>query len=222
MRRDFFEKYSKASKDKPAVLRSVYRYLTDHSFAPENEKEASVDCREHTLMQCLDDKAIISVGEPEKPTTVFSRIHNPGLVSGNNRLLSLDHDFHICGIVPSVCLIVDIPEDAQGSFHHGNVHITVKDKIFEPSDPIRHSAETLKIVRVVNCENDDINSDFPIIIRYTDGGLDHRTTYKSIQFAAILEFLELGLDMFIHCRTAPNQSYNNPAERVMSLLTLGL
>ena len=125
--------------------------MTGHSFAPENEKEASVDYREHTLMQCLYDKAIIPVGEPGKPTTVLSMIHNPALVSGNNRLLSLDHDFHICGIVPSVCLIVDIPEDVQGSFHHGNVHITIKDKIFKPSDPIRHSAETTRICFL--CEN---------------------------------------------------------------------
>jgi hypothetical protein len=28
--------------------------------------------------------------------------------------------------------------------------------------------------------------------------------------------------MFVACRTAPHQSFNNPAERVMSLLNLGL
>jgi len=40
--------------------------------------------------------------------------------------------------------------------------------------------------------------------------------------SAILEFIALDLDLLIACRTAPNQSYNNPAERVMSLLNLGL
>lgn len=96
-------------------------------------KHFSVKWREHTMMQCLDDKAIIPIGEPGKPTTVYSRIHNPGLVCGNTSpLLSLNHDFHICGLVPSVCLLVDIPNDIKGSFHHGNVHITVKDKIFQP------------------------------------------------------------------------------------------
>ena len=38
----------------------------------------------------------------------------------------------------------------------------------------------------------------------------------------IIEFIALDLGLLIACSTAPNQSYNNPAERVMSLLNLGL
>ncbi|XP_060585359.1 uncharacterized protein LOC132741240 isoform X2 [Ruditapes philippinarum] len=185
-------------------------------------KHFAVKWRSVTLMQCLDDKAIIPVGEPGKPTAACSRSHNRGLVAGTNpQLLSLDHDYNICGLVPSVYLDVIIPSQVTETFHRGDVHITVKDKIFEASSPLRHGTESLKIVRETRSQ-DGVHSDCPIIIRYTDGGPDHRTTYASVQFAAILEFIALDLDMFIACRTAPNQSYNNPAERVMSLLNLGL
>ena len=68
----------------------------------------------------------------------------------------------------------------------------------------------------------DIHADAAILLRYTDGGPDHRTNYLSVQITAILEFISLDLDMMVLARTAPNQSYNNPADQVMSLLNLGL
>lgn len=55
MRRDFFEKYSKASRDKPAVLRSVYRYLTGYSFAAENKDQSEVEnpiCEFLMILNC--------------------------------------------------------------------------------------------------------------------------------------------------------------------------
>lgn len=184
-------------------------------------KSFAVRWRDHSYFQCLDDKAIVPVGEPGRPVGAVNRAHNRGLVSSTgSRLLTLDHDFHICGIIPSVCLMVDIPDNARGSFYRGDLHITLKDKVFQPSHPLRHSAETINILRADS--DDGVNSKRPILLRYTDGGPDHRTTYTSVQLASILEFIALDLDMFVACRTAPHQSYNNPAERSMSLLNLGL
>ncbi|KAH3885450.1 hypothetical protein DPMN_009444 [Dreissena polymorpha] len=40
--------------------------------------------------------------------------------------------------------------------------------------------------------------------------------------ACLLAFIALHLDMLVTARTAPSQSYHNPAERVMSTLNLGL
>ena len=185
-------------------------------------KNFAVKWRDHCHMQCLDDKAIVPVGDPGKPMTAVSRSHHSGLTSGErNQLLCVDHDYHLCGIVPSVCLTVEIPDTPRGSFYHGDVHVTLKDKIFQPSSPFRHSTETVGLVRQF-CSDDDVNSRKPILVRYTDGGPDHRPTYTSVQIASILEFIALDLDMFVACRTAPHQSFNNPAERVMSLLNLGL
>ncbi|WAQ98025.1 hypothetical protein MAR_022398 [Mya arenaria] len=43
---------------------------------------------------------------------------------------------------------------------------------------------------------------------------DHCTTYQCVQIAAIAEFIALDLFLFIAIRTAPNQSCNNPAEKI--------
>lgn len=69
----------------------------------------------------------------------------------------------------ALSVFVDIPDNSRGSFYHGDVHITLKDKIFQPSTPFRHAAETVKIVRSYFSEY-DVNANKPIIVRYTDGG----------------------------------------------------
>ena len=186
----------------------IFRYL----------KCMAVRWREHTILQCMDDEAIVPIGESGEAVSTGVRAHHRALVTPGQTLLALDHDYHVAGIVPSVCLIVDIPKNDKDSFYHGTVHCTVKDKIFEPSSPLRHGVETMSITRGIA---GDIHADAAILLRYTDGP-DHRTNYRSVQITAIWEFISLDLDMMVLARTAPNPSYNNPAERVMSLLNLGL
>ena len=184
-------------------------------------KSFAVKWKDFSIFQSLDDKAIVPVGNPEQPVSTGVHSHHGAIVANENRVVALDHDFHVAGIVPSVYFAVSIPESIHDSFYRGSVHVTVKDKVFEPSSPLRHSAETVKIVRNYFSE-DDVNCQFPIVIRYTDGGPDHRTTFKSVQMSCLLEFIALDLDMLVAARTAPAQSYHNPAERVMSTLNLGL
>ena len=38
----------------------------------------------------------------------------------------------------------------------------------------------------------------------------------SVKLAAILQFIDLNLDMYVAIRTAPHQSYRNPTERCMA------
>jgi hypothetical protein len=184
-------------------------------------KSFAVKWKDFSLFQCLDDKAIVPVGNPDQPVSTGVRSHHGAIVANDNKVVALDHDFHVAGIVPSVYFGVTIPQSVYDSFYRGSVHVTVKDKVFEPSSPLRHGAETVKIVRKYYSE-DDVNCTFPIVIRYTDGGPDHRTTFKSVQMTILLEFIALDLDMLVAARTAPSQSYHNPAERVMRTLNLGL
>ena len=44
----------------------------------------------------------------------------------------------------------------------------------------------------------------------------------SVQLSLIALFLNLNLDCLIACRTAPNHSWKNPVERIMSILNLGI
>jgi hypothetical protein len=62
----------------------------------------------------------------------------------------------------------------------------------------------------------------PILCLFTDGSSDHRCTYGSIQVALISLFLSGDYDMLIAVCTAPHHSWVNPAERIMSILNLGL
>ena len=59
----------------------------------------------------VDDKATIPIGDPSCPLSTGVRGHNCSLVSlSGPQLHALDHDFHVCGIIPSVAFVVDIPE----------------------------------------------------------------------------------------------------------------
>ena len=129
-----------------------------------------------------------------------------------------DHDFTKLSLTPSVTFFISIPNDISGSFYDGQVFVSYKDTVFEPSTAIRHSAEFL----------DALNIQYrhqimpPILCLYTDGGPDHRCNYGSVQIALICLFLCGDFDLLIAVRTAPNHSWTNPAERVMSILNLGL
>lgn len=62
----------------------------------------------------------------------------------------------------------------------------------------------------------------PILVLYTDGGPDHRCDYISVIYSMVYLFLDLDLDMLVLARNAPGHSWRNPAERIMSILNLGL
>lgn len=66
--------------------------------------------------------------------------------------------------------------------------------------------------------DDGVTAAKPILVNYTDGGPDHRTTYGSVMDAGVILFVLLDLDMYATFRTATNGSWANPAERGMSLL----
>ena len=100
------------------------------------------------------------------------------------------------------------------------VHVALKDKVFQPSNAFHHEKELVDIVRA-NCSEDGVSANDPIMFLYSDGGPNH-WIFKSVKIAAIYIFMALDLDAYIAARTALNQSYHNPAERVMSTLNLGL
>ncbi|GBC18616.2 hypothetical protein GLOIN_2v1779563 [Rhizophagus irregularis DAOM 181602=DAOM 197198] len=81
---------------------------------------------------------------------------------------------------------------------------------------LRHSAEWLKCLR----KKYTILPEMLVI--YTDGGADHQTTFGSVQLAMICLFLEGDFNFLAAVRTAPYHSWSNSAERIMSIINLGL
>ncbi|CAB4381993.1 unnamed protein product [Rhizophagus irregularis] len=133
-------------------------------------------------------------------------------------LAAADHDFTKLSLTPSVIFFISIPNDISESFYNGQVFVSYKDTVFEPSSAIRHSAEFLNALNV-QYEHQILP---PILCLYTDGGPDHQCNYGSVQIALICLFLCGDFDLLIAVRTAPNHSWTNPAERVMSTLNIGL
>ena len=73
-------------------------------------KDFAVKHKSIVRMISVDDKAIIPIGEPGLPVSTGVRGHNRSLVSAGHELAALDHDFHVSGLVPSVALVVDLPD----------------------------------------------------------------------------------------------------------------
>jgi len=132
-------------------------------------------------------------------------------------LTSSDHDFTKFSLTPSVIFFCDIPKDISESFYNGQVYVSYKNTVFQPSFALRHSTEFYKTLLQQYDEN------LPeILLLYTDGGPDHRNTFGSVQIALICLFLQGNFDFLASIRTAPYHSWMNPAERVMSILNLAL
>lgn len=181
-------------------------------------KQFSVLHSESILMISVDDKAIVPVGDPQRPVSTGVRGHNRSLVIGSaSNLKALDHDFHVAGVVPSVSFFPRIPGDARDSFFSGPVFVTLKDKVMQPSNALRHATELSKVIE------SNFSSQVPqILLLISDGGSDHRVTFLSVKVALIALFLKLDVDMLIAIRICPYQSWSNMAERVMSTLNLAL
>ena len=61
-----------------------------------------------------------------------------------------------------------------------------------------------------------------VVLLLADGGPDRNMTFASVQAPLLAVFKRSNLDMLVVCRTIPKQSYNNPVERCMSTLNIGL
>ncbi|KAI8517529.1 hypothetical protein Bbelb_035460 [Branchiostoma belcheri] len=184
---------------------AIFKYL----------KSFAVKFREYTALVFMDDKHGIKVGEPGYPVAAVDRGKSV-LVSRDTVFAVADHDFTKLKITPSVTLVCDIPESESDSFYRGKVYVALKDATFQPSSPIRHQTELYDVL------NQAGKLGLPILCQYSDGGPDHRLTYVSVQVSLICMFIMLNLDMLVCARTAPQNSFRNPVERIMSVINLGL
>ena len=176
------------------------------------EKEFSVKYRPYVTFVCQDDKHTCKVGEPGYPVAAVER--GKSVIVGMDQSMQVgDHDFCNISITPSVTFILDVPEDMDGSFYRGQVYVGVKENCFEPS-PLRHNTELSTVLKGTD--------DREILCLYTDGGPDHRVTYISVQLSLICLFLRHNYDMVLAVRTPPYGSWKDPAERIMSILNIGL
>ncbi|XP_053389758.1 uncharacterized protein LOC128552728 [Mercenaria mercenaria] len=165
-------------------------------------------------MMCCDDKAKVPVGDPGVFISTGVR-GKKTLAPVSETLEALDHDMTKSSLCPSVYLECEVPMSIEKSFVRGQVNVVVNDSVFQSSNPFRHAA----IVCDILAKRDPLPK---VFLRFSDGGTDQRNTLESVKCAAICIFKEMNLDMLILGRCAPGHSWVNPAERIMSILNLGL
>jgi len=195
-----------------------------------------------------DDKAKVAFGEPSHPVDTGVRPHGrivaPVAINGVAIIEdALDHSFHLGSLTPSVNLFQIIPTHIDSSWVTGDVKVTINDSVFRPSNGFQHFAQLA--LQIINCacieagQNSLVSlraykslaadskilimSFIPsIVLLSTDGGGDHKNTNLQNQAAQLSFLLLLDLHCFICNRNAPDGSWVNSVERVMSLLNLGL
>ncbi|KAK7092705.1 hypothetical protein V1264_008410 [Littorina saxatilis] len=184
---------------------ALFRYL----------KHKTVELGEDAMLVCCDDKAKVKVGEPGSPVSTGVR-GKESIAPVNTTLVALDHDMTKASVTPSVILHVGLKANAtpNDSFVRGKVTTAINDSAFQAASPFRHAAMLAKVIEKDGAPH--------VLLKYTDGGTDQRNTLESVKCATICLFSEFSFDMVVSVRCAPGQSYINPAERVMSLLNLGL
>jgi hypothetical protein len=164
---------------------------------------------------CADDKHKVPIGEGIATSTGVR--NKKSLILAGMDLTSSDHDYTKLSLTPSVMLFSEIPNKISDSFYNGQVYVSYKDTVFQPSTAIRHASEFF------NTMMEYYNTKLPeMLILYTDGGPDHRTTFGSVQISLICLFLQGDFDFLASVRTAPYHSWMNPAERMMSIVNLAL
>ena len=165
-----------------------------------------------------DDKAKIAVGDKVAVSTGV-RANNKGIVAVGEVLPALDHDFHVANIICSSTLRCNIPGEVSGSFFIGDddgigqIFVTVRDAVFDPSNIFDHCAQLIDTLR-----KKELNP--TVLILQTDGGPDHSMKRVAVQLALYATFRELDVDHFVVLRCAPNGSARNKVERSMSVLNL--
>ena len=112
-------------------------------------KQFLIAFKQYTLLLSVDDQAIVSVGEPGNPiSSDVQGDHHTLVPMGGPTVTALDHDFQLHGIVLSLALAIEITDSHTDSFFFtGQLYVSNKDKVNQPSSPHRHSAAIVQLVR---------------------------------------------------------------------------
>uniref|UniRef100_U9SXS9 Uncharacterized protein n=1 Tax=Rhizophagus irregularis (strain DAOM 181602 / DAOM 197198 / MUCL 43194) TaxID=747089 RepID=U9SXS9_RHIID len=85
--------------------------------------------------------------------------------------------------------VIDVPTIIEDSFYYGNVFVSYKDTVFQPSNANRRATAFFNAI-----QTHYISHIPPILCLYTDNG---HTTFGSVQISLICLFLHSDFDMLI-------------------------
>ena len=110
------------------------------------------------------------------------------LVGNNESFQEDNHYFSTISLIPTVILVNDIPERVDESWYRE------KACVGDPSTALQNATEVANFL----IEKFDTKEAVPpVLILYTDGGPEHRTTYLSVKIAMICLQKYLDLDQVL-------------------------
>lgn len=140
--------------------------LASYTVYPDQDSEYAARCYKmirHFAVECkrtgiqvvmvsMDDKCSAKVGNLDDAVAATER--NKSVVMHHDaQTIASRHDFTGLKVNPSVMLISTtefIPADVSESFYRGQVFVSVKDAVFEPSFPLRHAGELKRVLKEVS------------------------------------------------------------------------
>lgn len=182
-----------------------------------------------------DDKANIPVGD-YIPVQATARQSNKAIVQEDTTVEACDHDYKTAKVTPSVIHRFNQSTNPGDSLYSGGPDgtgrgfVSLHCAMLDPSDGMKHAANFHQFLQLLARENRssrdetvDTVQGLPYwVLMECDGGPDHNLTFLSNQLALLGLFLVGGMDKLTATRGCPGSSYLNTAERLMSLLNIGL
>ena len=88
------------------------------------EKEFAIKYKKYADFIAMDDKHTCKVGEPGLPVAAVER-GKEVIVAKNQSLQVTDNDFTKFSVSPSVMMEINVPDDMEGSFYDGQIHVGI-------------------------------------------------------------------------------------------------
>ncbi|RIA83659.1 hypothetical protein C1645_833474 [Glomus cerebriforme] len=230
MRKNVLNKYSIIKKVISTMLRTLYYDLTSDASATSNSICKEIEDQLRIMITFEDSSIIVDLqtnnGFKEKEfDTFWNKIE--AYFNEYLREFAILHRNHTCFIAADNKHKVPIGEGVatstgvcnkksmistnavlMHSFYDGKVFVSYKDILFQPSNAIKHATE---FYNAIQSHYGPIDIP-PILCLYTDGGLNHRTTFGSMQISLFYLFFHSDFDMFITLQTASYHSWANLVE----------
>ena len=92
------------------------------------------------------------------------------LVANNESFQVGDHHFSTISLIPTVILVIDIPESVDKSWYGEKACVGIKMSATDPSTALRNATE---VADVFIEKLDTKEAVPPVLILYTDGGPEH-------------------------------------------------
>ena len=154
-------------------------------------RQLAIMFKEYMAFTGTSDKGKIKIGELNFPAAAATH-RRQVLVAQGTFFQATDHDHTSRTLIPTVLLRHEISNNIDNSWYRGVPRVYLKLAATEPSSTLRNAAEVKQ--ELISKSGKNIP---PIVILYTNGGPEHRTTFLSVKIAMTALQQALYIDLLV-------------------------